>query len=224
MQDEGARPPSPREVNELLESLDPYIRRLASKRLPREMIPSTQWADDIEELIQKTRIKVWEALCRGSLTNPHGYIGAIIRTEAIDMIRFYQRVLPLVLNEEGEPLVVLSIAQPLFSLEVQDPAEIVEQAEAAAECAELAATHIMMLPHCQRYALIDILKQRIRDILPLVERLKCKGLDITDVSLPTLREKGKNTASTSLWIARKKLRLYMHRYASVRKRFSRANS
>lgn len=190
------------DLNELLEQLDPHVDLLARKKVPRNVVSFDLLYDEIEELKQSIRIKLWKQSQKQQIVNPIAYTNSIARTEAVDRVRKQKLTLPLPESEDGA--VQLMNQAGVQSEELQDPAERLLREEAEAKRMTTLIKTIQALPPVQQHALLYTLKERIDDVLPLVDALKNVGIDVEMASQPDDR----NMASfrTSLSIARKKLR------------------
>src|SRR6266566_1776676 len=74
---------------EILKRLDWYIVGQV-QHLRRSSLLDTRNAIqnlDTDELVQRVRIKFWQALERREIHHPHAYIQLIVRSEFIDMVR-----------------------------------------------------------------------------------------------------------------------------------------
>ena len=191
------------DIEKLLEQLDGYIVTLARKKVPRNIIRPELVEDEIEELAQKIRIKLWMKLQKEPITSPKAYISRIAYTEAVDLVRQYNWLLPLTIDEDGELYHGNLLLTP--SEGMQNPADELEHEETFIDFLERAVREVLALPPCQRYALLCSLKDHREDILPLVEALKDQGVDIETTSWPDGKE-GMQRFRSSLSIARKKLR------------------
>lgn len=198
------------EANTFLEQLDPYIIKLARVKIPRNVVPPMLLEDEIDEIVQKTRIKLWKMWKKGPVHNPTAYINTIIYTEVIDMVRRYKRTSPLPLNEDGELLQNCIVSIP--GRDVQDPTLIVEQEESICETAYWFSCAIVNLPSRQQYALLWGLKKQAEDVYPVITLLK--KIDVHIDRIESMHERPERQRLSSLLsLARKKLR---EQYASQR--------
>jgi DNA-directed RNA polymerase specialized sigma24 family protein len=197
----------------LLAEFQSFIFALARQRAPRSVIPTEVLDLEINEIAQSTNLKFWQAVCRGPINNPRGYIHAIIRTEVADVVRRYRRMLPLLLNGDGE--LQPGTPAPLWSNEASDPADLVEQAESLAERIAHIAAAIRALPSRQREAILTTLyhtrKTHLRtDALPLLEALAHIGIEVQPL-LTSPQKDERLRANASLHIARRKMRKQIER-------------
>jgi DNA-directed RNA polymerase specialized sigma24 family protein len=194
--------------NEILEDLDRDIDKLASRIVPRNVVPSKVLNYEVDELAQNTRIKLWLALQRNQIINPRAYAKCITYTESVDVVRRYRKI-SLALVDDYIDLDQRGII-PASGQGMQDPAVEYEQKETAVAFAEAIVKGVLSLPPRQQYAMLCILKNSVADIQPLMDALLKYGLDLEAVHWPQDRnELNKLRASCS--IARGKLRAYLKR-------------
>jgi DNA-directed RNA polymerase specialized sigma24 family protein len=196
-------------VDEVLEQYDAYIRGLVRKKVPRNIVPPEMFRDEIEELGQKVRIKLWHVLQKKRLANLKTYISLIVLSEVIDMVRRYHPILPLPIDEDGELYQGNVIAMPTDGM--QDPAYEIEQAEALNDFIDEIFEALLELPPRQQYAMICALKDQLDDVLPLIARLRSYVVDIDEIHWPEEKDE-LHRLRVSLAVARKKLRSFCTRY------------
>jgi DNA-directed RNA polymerase specialized sigma24 family protein len=186
---------------EFLVQHDEYIKMLVRKKGQC----ASSWISDLEtdELAQRVRIKLWQALQKGTISNPRAYIRRVVDTVTIDMMRHYTLVLSLVIDEEGESYHGNLLITP--SKGMQDPVDELVQKEEEAEALKKFIAAIIMLPPRQQYAVICTMKDNFDDIYTLMSAFKDFGIDIEPLQLPTGREDVQRLRA-SLSISRKKLR------------------
>lgn len=188
--------------DETLRQVNPYILDAVRRKIPRAIVPADVLDLEIDEIAQRTRIKLWQAMQREHISNVRSYINSIVYTETIDFVRKYKPIAPLPLDEEGELyhehiLATLSYSSP-------DPAEQFEQEEAYQRLARRLAQAIQALPPRQRQAMICALKDYSIDNKAFIEAFALYGLDIVGTHWPEeMREVQSLRASLS--IARRKL-------------------
>jgi DNA-directed RNA polymerase specialized sigma24 family protein len=192
-------------IDEILEQYDAYILVLARKNVPRNIVPPEKLHDEIEELAQTVRIKFWHVLQKQRIINLKPYIHLIVLSEVIDMVRKYHPNFPLPLDEDGELYRGNMIATS--SVEMQDPATVVEQAEAFEIIAQGTLEALLKLPPRQLYAMICALKDRSDDAQPLIDSLKSYIEDFDEIQWPEEKDKLQSLRA-SLAVARKKLRRF----------------
>ena len=191
------------EIEEVLERYDPYIKEVARKKVPRNVVPPEVLNYEIDELAQRVRIKLWSMLEKKCITNPKAYISRIMYTEVVDMVRQYQSTVPLSLDDDGELYQGDMIATPNEGM--GDPAYEFEQAETFDHLTYQTFEAVMKLPCCQQRAMIWSLKTRLDNPLPLMNMLSKHGANIDEINLPQGKDELRSFR-TSLSIARKKLK------------------
>ncbi len=155
---------------------------------------------EIDDLIQRVRIKLWQALAKTEIRYPYAYIKRIIRNEIVDMARLHKPLVPLPSEEEwNEHEVKISLEQP-----GSDPAEEVEQQLDALAYLNQTIQAILKLPPRQRLAMICSLKDRVDDRAQLINAFKRYRVDIEFIRWPTDKEE-KQVVQASLAHARKAL-------------------
>jgi len=191
------------DIDEILEQYDGFIRALARKNIPRTITSADVIDLEIDELVQITRLKLWLVLQKQDIRHMNAYIRRIVHNEAINMVRQYKPIEPLITNDEGELYqahVMIASGQ-----EIQDPAEEIEQEEMLSSYSSKLTEAVPKLPPQQQRAMICALKDQIGDILPLVDLFLPYGIDIESMHWPET-EGELQSVRTSLSIARKKLR------------------
>lgn len=201
---------SHRNANEILEQHDAYIVALARKKVPRTIIHPQMLGDEIDELAQKIRIKLWQMVQTKQITSPKAYISCIAFTESVDMVRLHKfSGLPLPVNEDGEIYLGDRMVTPCERM--QDPAEKLEQEEVVIEWTKRLVEDVLALPQRQLHAIICILKDQLEDIHPFLDALRNHGVGIEEINWPDGREEVQSIRA-SLSIARKKLRALKDKY------------
>ena len=189
-------------VDEILEQYDTYIVDLARKKLPRSVVRSEMLGDEIDELVQKVRVKLWIALQKKHILNLRAYISCIVYTEVIEMVRKYQSTSPLPLDENCELYqgnVIVTLGEGM-----QDPAYEVEEKEAMKDYTKEYVQAVLKLPPRQQLAMICLLKDGLDDVLPLIDAFKDRAMNIEEVNWPVEKEKLQSLRA-SVSVARKKL-------------------
>jgi RNA polymerase sigma factor (sigma-70 family) len=199
-------------IDALLEQLDDYIRMLAYQHIPRQLSSPSTYDLDASELAQMTRIKLWQALQRGYISNTNlttvkAYTRTIVRNESVNMLRQHKHTLPLPIDDDGE----LFCGQLLTTASegMQDPSYVLEQQERLTESAHNAANAIEALPNRQRTAMLCELKDHIDDILPMLDHFKTGKTEIATVKWPQ-EKKDVHSFKASLSISRKKLHAQLY--------------
>jgi RNA polymerase sigma factor (sigma-70 family) len=181
------------EISHLLEQLDPYIRNLAYEIL--------RYDQRIDDLIQLSRIKLWQAARARPIINPRAYIRCVVKSAYVEIMRQKKTGEALPVNEEGE----LVNGQPLFGPgeEMRDPLEVVEAREALKERLNNLVDGAITLPPRQRKAFICRLKDRVDDPALLTETCKERNLDIEGERWPADKVDKHNLEVSAIWATRK---------------------
>jgi DNA-directed RNA polymerase specialized sigma24 family protein len=169
-------------IDEMLEKFDPYIVALARKKAPRSVAHPELFYDVVDELAQKTRIKLWQATQKQHIVNPKPYIRCIIRTESIDMIRSYTHALPLPTDEDGELYQGNLLILPSEGMD--DPACELEHKEVTTDLIEAVADALLTLPPRQNFAMTCYLLERVSDAHHLTKALKKRKVNIETAQWP----------------------------------------
>jgi DNA-directed RNA polymerase specialized sigma24 family protein len=193
------------DADEILLQYDAYIVDLAQNNVPRNVVYPDVLYDEVSEIAQKVRIKLWLNLRKKYIKNIKAYIKCIVCTEVVDIVRQYRSTFPLLLNEDGELYQGSMAGMPDEGR--QDPAYQVEQEEALDEAVQAIFEIIMQLPPRQQYAMICSLKAHLDDVLPIIDALRNQMLDIEAINWPEGGNELQNLR-VSLSIARKKLRSF----------------
>ncbi|MBO0782335.1 MAG: hypothetical protein J2P37_26250, partial [Ktedonobacteraceae bacterium] len=153
-------------IESLLEQLNAQICEMARNKVPRAVIPPDVLDLEVDELAQRVRIKLWQALRSNRVHNLKAYLRCIVATECVDMVRRHKKTLPLLFSDDGEVY-----QGNIMIMEGQgscDPAEEFESREHLNACVQQVAGDLQSLPTLQRKAVLWMLKERIADTLPLV--------------------------------------------------------
>ncbi len=155
---------------------------------------------ELDEIIQRVRIKLWQALEKRDIRYPYAYIKLIIQSEFIDMKR------------RQKPYLSVSIDEGLTHAEVEiatrhmaDPAETMAQQIDAATCLKRMIQAVLALPPRQQNAMICSLKERVDDLRQLIEAFKVYKMDIQAIQWPAGKAE-KQLLYASLVPAKKTLR------------------
>ena len=191
------------EAEKILKEYDPYIVALARKKVPRNAVHPEMLADEIDELAQRVRFKLWLMLRRKRIVNLKLYIRCIVLTEVVEMVRRYKLTFPLPLDEDGE--LYQGNMLILLGEGMQDPAYEVEQAEALEVCTQDIVEAVLNLPPQQQRAMICSLQDEIDEVFPVLHLLQWHVTNIEEQHWPESKE-GLQSMRASLSVARKKLR------------------
>jgi DNA-directed RNA polymerase specialized sigma24 family protein len=188
------------EIDEILRQNDDYILALARKKVPRHIATPEVLDLEINELAQRSRIKLWRALQKRHITHVKAYIRRIVHSESIDMVRRYKPDLPLPVDEDGE--LYQGDVLMVSGEGMQDPLYELEQKEMATEYITQAVDMLRSFPHCQRQVMICWLKDQLDDVLTLTKAFK--KFEINIVSWPA-QKKEAIKLKASLSTAHKKM-------------------
>jgi Sigma-70 region 2 len=190
------------DADEVVTNLDGYILTLSERKVPRNVVSSKIIDFEVDELAQRTRIKLWKASLREPIRNPWAYARSITRTEVADMVRRYRKENLLPVDDLDNP----DQRQYCFisDLVEQDPADEYEQSEAASSCVELVVEGVLLLPPRQQYAMLCILKEVQNDVPQLEDALLIHGLNLEAVRWPEGEDEMRSLRASGS-IARKKL-------------------
>ena len=153
---------------------------------------------EIDELAQCVRIKLWQALAKRDIHYPYAYIKLMVRNEFIDRIR---RQKPVVLLPTYEEFVQNQVPGVLDRY-VPDPADELEQREETSARLREIVQAVLALPPRQRFAMICLLRDRVDNLVQLVEAFKAYKVDIEGIGWPVDKEE-KQLLQASLVPARK---------------------
>src|SRR5437763_2124912 len=83
-----------------------YISNLVRRQVPRNVVPAEELTEEINDLIQATLMTFWLRLMSKEvqIAFSKAYIGCIVRSQCVDMIRRHKRkpTLPLSVDQDGE--------------------------------------------------------------------------------------------------------------------------
>jgi RNA polymerase sigma factor (sigma-70 family) len=170
------RGPSPYDcdagLSECVENYYPLLLALARKAVPNNIGPV-----DYEDIAQDAFLKLWLISQNKSLETPKAYIKRIVHTVVIDMARKYKPNLyqALPTDEDGEVQEGNLIVTP--SAELGDPETILEEKEAVGELMEELMEAIADFHPRQMHATVCTLRDRVDDLIQLVDALQENSID-----------------------------------------------
>lgn len=198
------------EITSFLRQHEAYILAQARKLVPRNVFSPEIIDLETDELVQKSRIKLWQVLQERAITNPRAYIKAVVRSEAINATRQHG-LLPLPVDADGELHQEGIIGRS--GEDTQDPAVIFEQKEQIAEQTARAVNDILDLPLKQRQAMICALKEDVDDAQLLAQVFKLHGVNIESIHWPWDKAAASKSKALLVCARRKLCRLMTHRRA-----------
>lgn len=137
---------------------------------------------EIDEVVQRVRIKFWRALERRPILYPHNYIKRIIRSEIIDMQRQRRPYVSLPTNEDEQWQ--FWEMNGIAIVDRHDPADEIEQKMESALLLERAISLVLNLPPRQRLAMMCSLQEKVDDLVQLAGCLKAHDADIETLHWP----------------------------------------
>lgn len=172
------------EIEELLARFDPYIVFLVEKMARRSSnLGHPEVLDlEIDEIVQRVRIKFWRALEAKEIQHHKAYIQRIVHNEFNDLSRKRPSPLPLPTDEDGE--LYMGDVMITESQGMAGPAVVYEQAESLDYSLALAAYTVSALSQRQKHAMICLLKERLDNRIQLLEASKKHEVNIEDFDWP----------------------------------------
>ena len=172
------------DIEEILVRFDSYIVMLVQKKACRSSnIARPEVLDlEIDEIIQRVRIKFWKALLTKEIEHHKAYIRSIVSNEFNDIGRRRKAPLPLPTDEDGE----LYMGNVLLSesRELADPAVEFEKEEVMDDLIELTAQVVTDLPPHMQRAMINHLKDKVDNLIRLTEAFAKHEVNIKTIKWP----------------------------------------
>ena len=188
------------EIDDLLKKYESLIRRLANTYLT-----CNYQNFDVEDLIQRSLIKLWRAAEKTVIVYPKSYIARIVSSEFNSMLREQKKHLQLVqlsVDHDGEPVqghVMISCGEAM-----QDPLEEIIDKEVIEELIRIFVALVATLPPRQKQAMICKLKDCVDDLEILGKVFEEYGIHIEYENWPK-DKKDRQRLAASLSAALKKL-------------------
>jgi len=197
-------------IEEILKEVNRMLKRIAREYVPGTIVLRGTEELEADDLAQHTLLKLWEEMQKKSITHYRAYARSILHNAAMDMVRRYRPMGQLPLNEHGE----LMQGQLLFADNeiAEDPARQVERRDSLTRCMRMMVSDVLALPPQQRRAMICDLKDRLADLLPLIELFGERGVDIRPINW-SKDQRELRSQRVSLAVARKKLRACREKYS-----------
>lgn len=195
-------------IEEILERFDSYIT-LQVKEVVRQhpYIAHRAVLDlEVDELVQKVRIKLWRVLKEKDIAYPKSYIWRVVRNEFVDMLRRMKPVYALPVDQDGEVYCGNVLVQS--GVGMADPLDEVEQQDDVANCMKKTVDAVLQLPDRQQFAMICSLRERVDDLMQLVSAFKKRRIDIEGLQWPQEKSE-KLVLQASLSYARRKVATYL---------------
>ena len=198
-------------INSLLTHYDAYIYALAQKSIPHQFArraSDDEFNMEVDELVQRSRIKLWQALQKRQVAFPKAYIRNIVSSECVDLARQHKSYMPLPVDDDGELYqgnILLTVGE-----DVSDPENILVQKESHAErLKELINIVLYRLTRRQKQAFLYGLREKIDDVDALNETLAEHELRLEDdICMPASRAE-RRSLQASCSQARRKIAQYM---------------
>lgn len=202
MESETSLPLKSQMCETILERFDRYIVTQVHHLLLSRNCPSGSAGLDLEidELVQRVRIKFWQALERRHIRYPYAYIRLIVQSEFVDMIRRQKPFLLLLTEEEWSHIEV----EASSDLNIPNPVDEVEQQVEACIRLDETIRNVLNLPPRQQFAMICSLRDRVDDPVQLINAFKAHRIDIEAIQWPAERAE-KQLLQASLAPARRTL-------------------
>ena len=171
-------------IQEILVRFDSYIVMLVQhKACNSSNIARPEVLDlEIDEIIQRVRIKFWQALLKKEIEHHRAYLRSIVSNEFNDIGRRRKAPLPLPTDEDGE----LYMGNVLVneSKEFADPALAFEKEETLNDLMELTAQAVHDLPPRMQRAMINHLKDEVDNLISLTEAFAKYNIALKSIQWP----------------------------------------
>lgn len=170
--------PTPEEI---LAQYDSYIVALVEKMARRSSnIARPEVLDlEIDEIVQRVRIKFWNALQSKHIEHHQAYIRAIVRNEFNDISRKRKPPMPLLTNEDGELYMGDRVDATITeNTEMTDPADAFEACENLDELLNCTASAVSRLSPRQQRSIGCLLNEQIDERMPLIQAFEKHNIDI----------------------------------------------
>src|SRR2546429_3448543 len=169
------------DIEKILVRFDSYVVMLVQKKAGSSSnIARPEVLDlEIDEIIQRVRIKFWRALLSKHIDHYRAYIRSIVSNEFNDLGRKRKAPLPLPTDEDGE----LYMGNVLLSesRELADPAVEFEKEEVMDDLMELTAQVVTDLPPRMQRAMINHLKDKVDNLIRLTEAFAKHEVNINTI-------------------------------------------
>lgn len=170
--------PTPEEI---LVRYNSYIVALVEKMARRSSnIARTEVLDlEIDEIVQRVRIKLWHALEGKHIEHYQAYIRTMVRNEFNDLSRKRKPPLPLLTDEDGELYMGDGVDAMITESEgMGDPADEFEAGENLDGLMDCAASAVSRLSPRQQRSIGCLLNEQIDARIPLIQAFEKHDIDI----------------------------------------------
>ena len=190
--------------DEILAQYDQYIVALVRQRALRStnFAKPGQFDLEVDETVQRVRIKFWQALTLKHIEFPKAYLKKMVSNEFHDLSRKRRQPLPLLTDDDGE--LYLNDMEELEKAWEMDPADEFEESEGLEELMDSAVGALAKLAPRQQQAMICELNEKIDTTLQLIQALRTHRVDVKTVDWPE-DEADKMLLKASLSPARRKM-------------------
>jgi DNA-directed RNA polymerase specialized sigma24 family protein len=193
--------PTPEEI---LVQHDQYIVALVRQRALRStnFARPGQFDLEVDEMVQRVRIKFWQALAVKHIDYPKAYLRRMVCNEFNDLSRKPRQPLPLLTDDDGE--LFLNDTEELERAWEMDPADEFEEREGLNELMDSTADGLAKLAPRQQQAMICEINEKIDTTLQLIQALRRHHVEVETVDWPD-NEADKTLLKASLSPARQKM-------------------
>jgi DNA-directed RNA polymerase specialized sigma24 family protein len=165
-------------IEEILVRFDAYIVILVQHKARHSSnIAQPDIVDlEIDEIIQRVRIKLWIALLTKEIEHQKAYIRSIVSNEFNDLGRRRKLPLPLPVDEDGELYMGNVLVNQGEGL--ADPSVEFEKQEMMDDLMEFTAQVVTVLPPRMKQAMINHLNDQVDNLLRLTEAFERRKVNI----------------------------------------------
>jgi DNA-directed RNA polymerase specialized sigma24 family protein len=189
---------------EIVARYDQYIVALVRQSALRStnFARPGQFDLEVDETVQRVRIKFWQALLMKHIEYPKAYLRTMVANEFHDLSRKPRQPLPLLTDDDGEWF--LGDSEELEKAWEIDPADEFEESEGLAELMDSTAGALAKLAPRQQQAMICELYEKIDTTLQLIQAMSKHHVEVETVDWPE-DEADKVLLKASLSPARRKM-------------------
>jgi RNA polymerase sigma factor (sigma-70 family) len=172
------RGPSPYDsdpgINQCVEKYFPLILALARMEAPNNIGPV-----DYEDVAQEAFIKLLLIVDKQPIKSPKAYIRRIVHTVVVDMVRKFKSHQYQTVSVDGEGEIQEGCLIVTPSAELDNPETILEEKEAVDELMKELMEAIADFHPRQMHATVCTLRDRVDDLIQLVNALRENSIDST---------------------------------------------